>query len=422
MARTKRKGERPDGLIQVALDIGYWPDGRRRRKYFYGHTRTEANAKKQAYLDGLNAGSKFRPDITVAEWVDIFKTTYRQNVDDAYLGNDDVPYNRLVQRLGKMRVIDVTEADLQNALNAVAGMSYSTVDKYRHAMNRVFERARKNKIISDNPAEELILPRNTKGTHRALATWEIQHIMSHWNEPGLHAGLWVILMLLAGLRRSEMMGLDWSCVDMERRVLAVQQVAVIYSNQTRIKERTKTSAGLRFIPICQPLYEALDTVPLSGRKGLVCLSAHGRQLSGSAVSRGLTTFCDVLERILNGEPPFQHGRRTDLEAKAGKLANADRQVFRFRCHDLRHTFATLLYDGGIDVKAAQYFLGHSNIKMTLDLYTHLSQERERDSRQRLVTSLENLLDKRLETPFNLGNGGKMVVVDGFSADENGETP
>lgn len=394
----KRKGERADGLIQVSLDIGYWPDGRRRRKYFYGHTRDEANAKKAAYKQHQNSGSKFKQDITVSEWVDIFKSTYRENVDQAYIVNDNVPYNRLVSKLGRMRMVDVTEADLQNALNQVKGMSYSTCDKYKQAIKRVFERARKNKIIPDNPAEDLRLPPHVKGTHRALESWEVELILAHWNEQGVNAGLWVMLMLLCGLRRGEMMALDWSSIDMDGRTLKVKQTAVIATNQSEIVERAKSDAGIRVIPICGPLHDALSTVPVGSREGLVCLSAHSKQLSESAVTSGLKTFCRAMERIANGEPAIQRGKRTDLISD-----DSNRIKFSFRAHDLRHTFATFLYDAGTDVKAAQYFLGHADIRMTLDLYTHLSREREQASRNQAVEYLNQLLDSRVKnaTPYGI---------------------
>ena len=129
----KRKGERPDGLIQVALDVGHWPDGRRKRKYFYGHTRAEANAKKLAYKTYVQVGSIDREKITVGEWVTIFKDTYRQGIDEAYLKGDDRPYDRLIEALGDMRMKVVTESDLQAVLNQTKGMSFSTCDKYRQA-------------------------------------------------------------------------------------------------------------------------------------------------------------------------------------------------------------------------------------------------------------------------------------------------
>lgn len=406
----KRRGERKDGLIQVSLQIGYKPDGRPDRKYFYGHTRTEAEKKRDEYKARLASGLSLDKDMTVAKWIDIFLVTYRGRVNEAYLKGDAAPYNRLAKRLGNMRVADVREADLQRALDEVAGMSYSTVDKYRQAIRRVFERARKNKLISENPAEYLITPVSKKGSHRALERWEVELILNNWNTPASHAGLWAMLMLLCGLRRGEMMALDWSSVNLEARTLEVRAVAVITSNQVVIEQRAKTDAGLRVLPICQALYAALLSVPEDKREGFVCLSAKGQPLTESAVSRGLETFCRVLERILNGEPPTQRGRRTDVERKKAEkeksLPPKERKEFSFTAHDLRHTYATALYDAGVPVKAAQYFLGHADIRLTLDLYTHLSKERESASRNQMVKYLDEWLDSRVMNPisFELSEG------------------
>ena len=403
--KRKRKGERPDGLIQVSLKIGYKPDGRPDRKYFYGHTRAEANRKRDLYKEQHAAGLSFPPDILLADWVEIFKKTYRSRINKAYLKIDDVPYDRLVKRLGKRPVASIHETDLQDALNEVSGMSYSTADKYRQAIKRVFEKARKNKIITDNPADDLILPPNTKGTHRALETWEIELVLANWNHPATHAGIWVMLMLLCGLRRGEMMALRWENIDLQKRTLIVREVAVVNTNQTIIEERAKSDAGIRILPICQLLYNALCSVPEEQRTGLVCLSTEGKQLSEHSSRRGIATFCLIIERILNGEPPLQHGRRKDIEKKKAEadkpLPAKDRKLFRFTAHDLRHTYATALYDAGVPVKAAQYFLGHADIRITLELYTHLSKERESASRNQFVTYLDKWLDGRVLTalPF-----------------------
>ena len=403
MANKKRKGERADGLIQVTLDIGYDENGKRIRKSFYGHSRTEAERKRDEYKTAMKRGSKYASNITVGEWVSIYKETYRQNIDEAYLKKDDIPYNRLVDQIGYMAVSAVTESDLQSALNKLKGTSFSNCDKYRQCMKRVFEKARKNKIITDNPAEDLVMPQYTKGTHRALETWEIKLILDHWNEPGLHAGLWIMLMMLAGLRRGEMIALDWSAVNMENKLLTVCQTAVIKTNQSEIVKRAKTDAGLRTIPICRPLFDALSSVPIAKRKGLVCLSAHGKQLTDSSVSRGIETFCNAMERILNGEPIFQRGKRNDIIKRE---TDENRIKFSFRVHDLRHTFCTLLYQSGIDLKSAQYYMGHSDINTTLNIYTHLSKEKMAESNEIV---LKDLVKVDTEQTQQNSKGGNLVV-------------
>ncbi len=399
--KRKRKGERPDGLIQLSYQIGFKPDGRPDRKYFYGQTRAEALKKRDEFKQRFESGLVIDPNITVAQWVDVFKATYRNRVNEAYLKNDDAPYNRLVKKIGRMRVAEVRESHLQKALNDVKGMSFSTVDKYHQAIKRLFERARKNKIIAENPADDLIRPLYVKGTHRCLEKWEFDHILTNWSNPDARTGLWIMLMMLCGLRRGEMMALRWENVNMMERTLDIKEVAVIKTNQPKIEERAKTDAGLRTIPICQTLYDALSSVPESKRVGLVCLSANGRPLSESAVRCGIRQFCTVMERLLNDEDTDQAGRRTDIERKqASKKDTKPRVAFTFRAHDLRHTFATALYDAGVPVKAAQYFLGHADIKITLDLYTHLSKERESTSRNQMVSYLDQWIDRRVLTAVN----------------------
>ncbi len=324
--------------------------------------------------------------------------TYRTNVNEAYRDADAIPYKRLARALGSRRMVDIREADLQLELNELAGTSFSNVDKYRQAMKRLFERARRNKIITENPAEYLTMPDFTKGTHRCLERWEVDLILQNWNDYATHAGLWMMLMLLCGLRRGEMMALRWENVSLEQRTLDVREVAVIKGNRTYIEERAKTDAGIRTLPICQALYDALCTIPAPLRTGFVCTSAKGAALTEAAARRGLQGFCTTLERIINGEPTYQAGRRTDL-----KPQRPDRKSFRFQFHDLRHTYATALYDAGVPVKAAQYFLGHADIRMTLDLYTHLSRERESTSRNQLVTHLDQWIDDRTLTAWNVPN-------------------
>lgn len=387
----KKKGERKDRRIQVTLTIGVKPDGSPERKSFYGKTRTEANRKRDEYKAKMAIGI-IDSKISVADWVDTCLRLYRTNVNPAYAKGDAVPYNRLKAALGKKQVAEVREADLQALINKLDGTSSSNIKKYYQAFFRVFEKARTNRLIFINPAEGLDLPEGTKGTHRALERWETDCILKNWNQH--RCGLWAMLMLLCGLRRGEMMALRWENIDMEKKQLRVREVAVIASNKSKIEERAKSISGLRVLPICGPLWEALNTVPADKRIGLVCVSVKGEQISGSAYDRGWDGFNLAMQRILNGEPVVQQGRRETLETKIAKAEKEGRQyiIFDTLAHDLRHTFATALYDADVPVKAAQYYLGHADVRMTLDLYTHLSQEREKTSRSQIVDFLDGWLD------------------------------
>ena len=399
--KRKRRGERADGRILVTLVTGRTPDGKPKREYFYGKTRAEAEAKRDAYKQKLNLGV-VEGKTTLAEWIETYKQLYRKKVNPAYIVNDNVPYNRLSKALGHMKLSEVREIHLQNALNAVDGMSAATIKTYYQVMFRVFERARKNKFIMDNPAEGLILPNGTRGSHRAIERWESDCILQNWQAH--RAGLWAMIMMLAGLRRGELIALNWDNVDMENRTITVCQVAVIKSNQSLIEDRAKTAAGIRVIPICQPLWDALNTIPPEDRTGLVCKSTTGELLSGISYKRGWDGFNLAMQRILNDEPLDQKGKRITLDKKIAEAKAQGKEyiIFKAQAHDLRHTFATALYDAGVPVKAAQYYLGHADIRMTLDLYTHLSEERKIASRSQLVGFLDGWLkdSKALPGPLS----------------------
>lgn len=397
MAR-KRKGERADGLIQISVSLGRDENGKRIRKVVYGHTRQEAERKRDELLRQMAGGKRYAPDITVAEWVDAYLAAYRVGVNPLHKASDDVAYNRLKKALGGMELRNVREIDLQGALNEITGMAYSTVTKYRQAIQRVFKKAYKNKLIAYDPSEDLTMPASTRGTHRALTMDEVRLITANWDKAGA-SGLWMMLMLYAGLRRGEMMGLSWDAIDMNARTLTVRRVGIIQHNQIIIEDRAKTAAGLRMIPLPSPLYNALDSVPEAKRSGLVCRTQHGEPLTETAVRRGLEHFCAVMARVQAGERLNQGGRRTDLEEAPTGAA------FAFRLHDLRHTYCTLLYSAGVDVKTAAYLMGHSDITVTMRIYTHLSEERKADSTSGLLAFFDEIQGQKND------DGSKLVVTE-----------
>ena len=380
--------------MQITYTDGVRPDGHPNRISFYGRTRTEALEKRERYKrekeQGLAHGERAT---TVNDWIARWQEAYSVNVSDY------APYiNRLKKDLGKKPIRNVSEADLVQSLSAYAGMSSSSALKYRMILKQIFHKAKKNRLIPEDPAEDLPLPDDvTTGTHRALAPWESECILNNWSV--YHAGRWAMLMLLCGLRRGEMVALDWDAIDLESRKLTVKASASMRGSVTTVKDRTKTKAGARILPICEPLYQMLVQVPPEERTGPVCRSAKGERITQSSVDRCWKTYCNMMTRILNGEEPDQRGRRRDCAGDKYCSSSDDdggeRIVFSCLPHDLRHTYATALYDAGVDIKSAQYYLGHDDVNMTINLYTHLSKIKENEARSSLVNYLDKWLDKHL---------------------------
>jgi len=374
-------------------DYGRDSEGKRIRKKFTGVDEVEARLKKREYEKERAIGlHKYADTMTVRQWTDIWMNAYRSEIKGTNKVSYDTYVGRLNAEIGHMKIKDVQNIHLYRCLLTMKGMSKSSLTKYRMVIQQVFRKARQNKVLPDDPSEDLELPNGTSGTHRALEKWEIDLIFENWQV--YNSGLWVMIMLLAGLRRGELVALDWDYVDMKERNIVVERAAEIVTNQAVIKDSAKTEAGTRALPICDKLFDALSTVPEAERKGPVCHSKGGVRLTQSSYSWGMRTFNQAMERILNGEPPIQQGRRKDCEdkKKGQKEKEAqERKRFSIRGHDLRFTYATALYDAGVDVKSAMYYLGHSDIRMTMSLYTQLSKERENLSRAQAITFLDNWL-------------------------------
>lgn len=383
----KRKGERPDGYIQVTLTIGKDGSGKAIRKSFFGRTRAEAVRKREEYKTEYGLGLDMaNREITLDAWLEKWSATYKVSSDyDPYV-------NRLRATLGPNQVRSIRPLHLRQTLHdAYEGKSTSSATKYRMIIKQVFSQAKINRIIMTDPSENLKLPKTVSGSHRALERWETDLIMDNWRVH--HAGRWAMVMLLCGLRRGEMVALDWDAVDLENKTVTVSQTADLKKGKPRIKSGAKSESGVRTLPLCAPLISMLEETPIEKRNGPVCRKADGKRVTSSGIDRGWDTFCKAMTRIANGEKPIQTGRRTDREKQDPEVKPKEPAVV-FDClpHDLRHTYATALYDAGVDIKSAQYYLGHANVRMTIELYTHLTEEKENRARSSLTDYLDNWLN------------------------------
>lgn len=365
--KRKRRGERPDGRIQVTLTDGIRKDGKPNRISFYGSTRKEAEQKRQQYIDEKKAGI-LAPDhsVTLGEWMDRWESVYKKTMTPT----DRSMINIFRAELGHMPLMSVQEAHLVDAMSRYSGKSKGAASKYRGLIRQIFRKAKKNRLIVVDPSDDLALPENTRsGTHRALAQWEIDILLDNWRSSP--EGLWSMLMMLCGMRCGEMAALDWADVDLEGRAISIHRNAVFKHDirSTVINNFTKTEAGMRTVPICDQLYECLSSIPGEQRKGFVCCDRFGNQINMSMIARQWKSYCKSLAEY------------TDTE-------------FCCQTHDLRHTYATILFEAGVDVKSAQYYLGHKSLQMTLGLYTHLSEKHTRMAGNAIREHMDNWLKSR----------------------------
>lgn len=308
-------------------------------KQFYGDTQREARAKRDEYKRQVEAGLNVT-DITAGEYCAKWLVTYKSSVSDRTqrawraMLKKFCAFEAHKTQIGFLPLKQITASDVQAFYNSLGGLSYSTIVQHTTAIKAVFRSAIADRIILFNPTLEVKPPKGEKGTHRAITQEERQLIHNTPHRMRIPA----LVMLYAGLRRGEMLALDIDRdVDFEKKLIQVHY-AVGWTLQSKpFLKSPKTKAGEREIPLLDVLKTEL--------KGL-----HGRLLEVANQTSLETLWADYM--------------RT-LSKAAGK-------TICFRQHDLRHTYCTMLYDAGVDVKSAQAWMGHTSPQTTLEIYTHLS--------------------------------------------------
>ena len=354
------KNTMPDGRKRVRLDVGTDPEGKRIRKVFTGKTLKEAREKRDAWIAAQKSGQAAAAPKSVADWATTWRAVYGSSAGYSQNTTVAIDVRRLCAYMGAMRLSDVQQVHLQAYAQTVAGYSKSTVNKIRITTNRIFEAAVSNGFIQRNPCQGVRWQNAGEGSHRFLEPWEIQAVTLHYSEH--HAGLWALLMLYAGLRRGEALALRWEDVDLAAGVIHIRQ-GVHFEANAPVSGAPKTPSAVRDVPIFPQLLEALGGA--ARPCAYVCTSADGKPVTSSAWSRGWAAWNHAMQRA------------------AGRL-------FDVRAHDLRHTFASLLYDAGVDLKTAQKLLGHASPEITMRIYTHLSKSRESASIAKMEAYLKNL--------------------------------
>lgn len=168
-------------------------------------------------------------------------------------------------------------------------------------------------------------------------------------------------MLYTGLRRGELTALSWSDVDLTAKTITVNKS---YSYKAKSLKSTKTAAGTRIVPIPDVLADYLRELPKTSM--LVFPNKDGSYMSDTSWQKLWDSYMRVLNR--------KYG---NFIGSADKRKALPMVIDTFTPHCLRHTYATMLYDAGVDVLTAKEFLGHSDIKTTLSIYTHLSAEKSK---------------------------------------------
>jgi integrase len=249
------------------------------------------------------------------------------------------------------------------------GLSHTTVIQLGWILHRAFAIAVKEGKLLRNPVDATTLP---KKQHVELKMWD-SHTLEKFMEVARDSRFYDVfgLDLVTGLRRSELCGLKWENVDLLAGRLSVVSTIQRITGLGLVEGKPKTDRSRRSIPLSDTAIQMLHDV--RGRQNLL-----GAEFGNEWNPKGYV-FCQV-----TGEPPAPDMITKEFTAIVRKAG-----LPHLTLHGLRHMVATLLLKSGENPKIVQELLGHSNIAITMDTYSHV---------------LPGMLDKAVRTLDSLVNG------------------
>lgn len=244
----------------------------------------------------------------------------------------------------------------QYALNEL-GVKANTVIHYHANIRSALQYAFITDRIFSNPADKIIRPKKEAFIGSSYSASEVNELLDIVK--GTNIELAVILAAFYGLRRSEVLGLKWTAIDMENRTITIKHTVTAGSLDGKLitiaKDRTKNKASRRTLPLVDAFYELLVR--------LKELQETSRQLCKDSYCNDYLDYINVDAMGYRIKPNYITQHFALVLKKYG--------MRHIRFHDLRHSCATLLLANGVGMKEVQEWLGHSDYSTTANIYAHL---------------------------------------------------
>ncbi len=364
-----------EGSIYRRSD-GRWAAGisldRGRRRTFYARTRQEAARKLNEALrsreNGLPlAGGRLTLAAFLRRWLDeSARPGLRPRTYESYR---QITERHLIPGLGNSPLVKLTPDAVVSYMNQKreAGLSARTVQYHHAVLRRALGQAERWGHVPRNVARLVTPPRVKRPEVKPLTPPQARALLAAVRGDRLEA-LYVMALSL-GLRQGELLGLTWDAIDLESGTASVRRALVYYEREYHLDE-PKTEKSRRTLPLPTPLVKLLRTHRAHQLEERLRLGPAWADRWGLA-------FTNVIGEPLDATQVTR--RYQAILAGAG--------LPRQRFHDLRHATATFMLAQGVPLRVAQEVLGHSQIAVTANTYSHVLPELQRDAAERVKAVL-----------------------------------
>ena len=364
MAKKRASGEgnirkRKDGRWEGRYIAGHDSNGKPIRKNVLGKTQAEVRDKLKAAIELAKSMDVSKAEsLTVEQWVNTWYELYskpniRESTQDYYKRFIRL---HIIPHIGHIKLTKLTGRDIQKMYNDVRehgrtreeqkkktpGLSNAYVRGMHTMLHNCLDRAVKERLITYNPSNDCIIPKLQKKEMKILKPENMAAYLKEADQRGVLPMFF--LVLCTGLRRGEIAALLWEDLDMEKKTLSINKQAMAVKGGGVKVTQPKTDTSIRQISVSQQVIDLL-------------IQEHEKHpdnpvMFPSPVNGGMW-YPDAINR---------------LHQKILKSAGLE----HIRLHDLRHTFATIALQNGVDIKTVSGMLGHFDAGFTLRTYTHVT--------------------------------------------------
>ncbi|MCL2639075.1 MAG: site-specific integrase [Oscillospiraceae bacterium] len=311
------------------------------------------------------------------EWLKTYaKQNLRHSTYEGYLKYE----KRIYSAIGHLRLDRITTRDIQRFINSLSqdgvngrtgkGLSPKTIRNYNGFISGIFSYAIKMGMVTDNPCSRITLPKKNHTEKKIYTNEQTEQFLKLLQSEPLKYRLFFTVLTYSGLRKGELLGVEWSDIDWHSRVIKINRSSLYTTKKGTYTDKTKTEKSKRLVKLPLFIMSMLEQHKTE--------QDEERERLGSKWENFNRLFVQW-----NGTPMCPHTPYNWLR----KFCNRSGLPFH-GVHHYRHLFASLAIGEGVDIVTLSGALGHTNPNVTLGTYSHLLQ----NAQDKIANAVENALD------------------------------